>query len=351
MTPALVAAGWLGLGVAAGATTMDPHLAAALAGGTVPGPVLPPAAAAANTIPVPPVPVLSPVTPSPASSVTVVQPLAVAPHPAATLAATVTTVTVTGSPIPYEDLHKHASLVLMPTAYAAHFAKRTGENAEVFMAWYIGTLYNEKGLFIAPLFSLFIGADAKWAILGEKRIRPAFAIGYFGGLGVPFTGGAAKASSLAGRQTVRQAIVHDAYGVLSKSFGPVSLTAGGMYGIKKAFPVVFPMLRNLSYTTKSNPAPDTKITAWGGGELHILGRRFKAEAVTFPEIRKDRPWLVQAGFDGFLGFDFAYVKDPIGYQVLGYYMLPFYRWPDKKRLEKEAERVRSRPAAGWTDRH
>jgi len=249
--------------------------------------------------------------------------------------------------VPYEELHKHASLVIMPSAFSAHYKGPTGENAEVFLAWYIGTLYNEKGLFIAPIFSLFVGADLKWAFLGEKTIRPAFAVGYYGGLGQPFTGGAVKASALAGKQAVKQAFMNDGYLVVGKHFGPVSVSAGALYGFKKAFPLFIPMLRNGSYSTTDNPASDTLWTAFGGMDIALRGQHIKVEAITLPVKPKVilpgetyvQPWLIETHVDAFLGFDLAYLKDRVGYEVIGYYLLPFYRWPDKKRLEKEAEKI------------
>lgn len=249
--------------------------------------------------------------------------------------------------VPYEELHKHASIVIMPSAFSAHYKGPTGENAEIFLAWYIGTLYNEKGLFIAPIFSLFVGADLKWAFLGEKTIRPAFALGYYGGLGQPFTGGAVKASALAGKQALKQTFVHDAYLVTGKHFGPVAVNAGALYGFKKAFPLFIPMLRNGSYSTTANPPSDTIWTAFGGLDISLREQHIKVEVITLPlkptdlapgEVY-DRPWLIQTHVDAFLGFDLAYLKDRIGYEVIGYYLLPFYRWPDKKRLEKEAEKM------------
>jgi len=282
--------------------------------------------------------------------------VAVAGAPSSTVAVAGLTATVTGTPggikpkpggpppkpaivVPYEELHKHASLVIMPSAFSAHYSGPTGENAEVFLAWYIGTLYNEKGLFIAPIFSLFVGADLKWAIIGEKDIRPAFAFGYYGGLAQPFTGGAVKASSLAGQQAIKQSFVHDAYLVMGKHFGPVSFDVGAMRGFKRAFPQFIPMLRNTSYTTTANPASPSLWTAFGGMDLALKEQHIKIEVITLPEETVNRPWLIESHVDSFLGFDLAYLKDRIGYEVIGYYLLPFYRWPDKKRLEKEAEKA------------
>ena len=213
----------------------------------------------------------------------------------------------------------------------------------MFLAWYIGTLYNERGLFIAPIFSLYVGADAKWALISERGYRPAFAFGYYGGLGVPFTGGAARTTAIAKQKSqMKQAFMHNAYGAISKRSGPFTASLGGMYGIKKAFPLFIPMLRNSSYTTKSNPASDTVITAFGGLDFAWRGRHFKLEVITLPAEREARPWLVQTHIDNFMGFDIAYLKDRVGYQVVGYYLLPFIRWPDKKRLVKEQEKLRSR---------
>jgi len=242
-------------------------------------------------------------------------------------------------PVPYEALHRRASLVMMPTAYAAHMKGPTGENAEVFLLWYIGTLYDERGLWIAPISTLFIGADLKWSFLSEKGGRPAAALGYLGGLEVPFTGGVIKVSGLAAQQQIKQSFVHDAYMVLSHQFGPLAVTGGAMYGFKKGFPVILPMLRNPNFSTKANPAPIVPWTAFGGIDLALGERHIKVEVLTLPEVTVDRPWLVNTYLGGILGFDFAYLKDRIGYEVLGYYQLPFYRWPDQKRLEKERDRM------------
>lgn len=243
------------------------------------------------------------------------------------------------APVPYEELHRRASLIMFPTAYAAHFKGPTGENAEVFLLWYIGTLYDERGLSIAPISTLFIGADLKWSFLSEKGLRPAAALGYVGGLQVPFTGGVIKTSGLAEQKDIKQSFVHDAYMVLSRSFGPLALTGGAMRGIKKAFPVILPMLRNPNFSTKPNPAPEVLWAAFAGADLAVFGRHFKFEVMTLPEVEIDRPWLVNTHLGGILGFDFAYLRDRIGWELLGYYQLPFYRWPDQKRMEKERDRL------------
>ncbi len=245
-------------------------------------------------------------------------------------------------PVPFEDLHKRATIVIMPSAYAAHVHKSTGENLEVFLAWYIGTLYTEQGLFIAPLFSLFIGADAKWAFLAEKKYRPAVATGYYGGMGLPFTGGAVQATSLAEKE-VRQTFMHNVYGVMSKRFGSFTVSGGTMYGFKKAFPRFLPMLRNSKFSDpkKPNQPSEMLVTAFGGLDLEFKGKHIiKIEVITVPQERMDRPWLIQSRVEAFLGFDIAYLKDRFGYEVMGYYLLPFIRWPNKKRLEKERERLR-----------
>jgi len=246
------------------------------------------------------------------------------------------------APVPYEELHRRAQLVLMPSAYAAHYKGPTGENAEVFLLWYIGTLYDQRGLWIAPISTLFIGADLKWSFLSEKGGRPAAALGYLGGLEIPFTGGVIKVSGLAAQQQTKQAFVHDAYMVLSHRVGPFAVTGGAMYGIKKAFPMILPMLRNPNFTTKANPAPIVPWTAFGGVDLALGERHLKVEVLTLPQVTEDRPWLVNTYLGGILGFDFAYLKDRIGYEVLGYYQLPFYRWPDQKRMEKERDRMTAR---------
>jgi hypothetical protein len=265
----------------------------------------------------------------------------VAPKPVLTRTVSAAAAKPAVVPVPYEELHRKASLILCPTAYAAHYKGPTGENAEVFLLWYIGTLYDQRGLSIAPISTLFIGADLKWSFLSERGGRPAAAIGYLGGLEVPFTGGVVKVSNVVGQPQVKQSVVHDAYMVLSHGFGPLSLSAGAMYGIKKAFPVILPMLRNPNFITRPNPPPDTIWTAFGGADLALLGRHFKVEVITLPEVEVDRPWLVNTYLGGILGFDFAYIRDRIGWELLGYYQLPLYRWPDQKRLEKERDRMAS----------
>lgn len=244
-------------------------------------------------------------------------------------------------PVPYEELHRRASLVMCPTAYAAHFKGPTGENAEVFLLWYIGTLYDQRGLSIAPISTLFIGADLKWAFLSERGGRPAAAIGYLGGLEVPFTGGVVRVSTLANQTPIRQAFVHDVYAVLSRNLGPIAVSGGALYGIKKAFPVILPMLRNPNFSTIRNtpPPPEIVWTAFAGFDLTLAKRHFKVEVMTLPQVNEDRPWLVNTYLGGILGFDFAYLRDRIGWELLGYYQLPFFRWPDQKRLEKERDRM------------
>ncbi|MEK7475579.1 MAG: hypothetical protein AAB152_08085 [Candidatus Coatesbacteria bacterium] len=263
----------------------------------------------------------------------------VAPRPSFTRTAAAAPAKPAPPPVPYEELHQKASLIVCPSAYAAHYKGPTGENAEVFLMWYIGTLYDERGLSIAPISTLFIGADLKWAFLSERGGRPAAAIGYLGGLEVPFTGGVVKVSTVTAQKQTKQSIVHDVYMVLSHGLGPLSLSAGALYGIKKAFPLILPMLRNPNFTTKPNPAPDTIWTAFGGADLAVLGRHFKVEVLTLPEVEVDRPWIVNTHLGGILGFDFAYLRDRIGWELLGYYQLPLYRWPDQKRLEKERDRM------------
>jgi hypothetical protein len=279
-----------------------------------------------------------------ASSSTAFAPIAPAakPKPGATKAKPKPAAKPEGPPVPVDELHKRAVVVITPTGYAAHIGKETGENLEIFLAWYIGTLYNEKGLFIAPIFSLYVGADAKWSFIGEKKYRPAVAAGYYGGLGVPFTGGAVRASSVATKSQVKQALMHNGYVSLSKRVGAFAFTAGSMYGIKKAFPLFIPMLRNGSFSTKPNPASDTMVTAFGGVDFSWHERHFKLEVITLPQETGFRPWLIQTHIDNFLGFDIAYLRDRIGYQVMGYYLLPFVRWPDKKRLGKEQAKIRER---------
>ncbi len=260
--------------------------------------------------------------------------------------------------ISFEELHDRASLVMMPSAYAAHVGRETGENARAILAWYIGTLYNEEGLFIAPIFSLFAGVDAKWSFIRERRTWPATALGYYGGLTMPFTGGAIrtsmalKASSTEGEQEdqLKQAWLNNLYGVMSKRFGRFAFSWGGIYGLKKALPRIYPMLRNSSYSTTPNPASDLKWTAFGGVDFSWRKGHIKLEVVTLPETIEPaydddaavRPWLIQSHIDGFLGFDLGYLRDRIGYEVIGYYMLPLMRWPNKKRLEKEVERAQAR---------
>lgn len=242
-------------------------------------------------------------------------------------------------PTLFDELHKRAMLVMMPTGYAAHVHKETGENLEVFMAWYIGTFYTEQGLLIAPLFSLYIGIDAKWSFLAEKKYRPAVAVGYYGGLGLPFSGGAVRGSNLA-QKDLRQTFMNNFSGALSKRFGPVRFTGGALYGLKKAFPQLLPMLRNTAFSfNKANPVSETVITAYGGFDVTFKSRHFKFEVITLPQEKENRPWLFQSRIDGFLGFDMAYLKDRFGYEIIGYYLMPFFRWPNKKRLDKEQERL------------
>ncbi len=240
--------------------------------------------------------------------------------------------------LPTEDeMHKRTYLVMLPSAFAANYRGATGANLNVFMGWYIGTFYNEKGLFIAPLFTLLIGADGKWAFLGESRAFPGVAAGYFTGLALPFTGGGVKASGVSQN---KQTDVHNVYGVMSKRVGPLSFSAGAMYGIKRALPRVVPMLRNASYTTKTIPRSESLWTAFGGVDASYREQHLKVEVLTIPEdLPEVRPWLVQTHIDGFLGFDIAYMKDAVGYEVLGYYLLPFFRWPDKRDFEKQRERL------------
>jgi hypothetical protein len=264
-------------------------------------------------------------------------------------------------PAYYENLHKRAMIVNLPSAYAAHVGKDTGENAEVFLAWYIGSLYRYdqvgdydrvRGLFIQQIMSLYIGADLKWAFIRESGWWPAFAAGYYGGFGLPsFAGGTVKASTVAKdadknkvkREETKSAFMHNGYAVMSERFGWLTASAGAMYGFKKGFPQFIPMLRNASFTTVSNPASKEMLTLFGGLDLAWKYRHFKLEIATVPmEPSATRPWLIQTHIDEFLGFDFALVKDAVGYQVVGYYVLPFFRWPDQKRLAKEYERTKAR---------
>ena len=244
-------------------------------------------------------------------------------------------------PVPFSELHKRAVLIMMPTGYAAHVHKTTGENLEVFLAWYIGTFYNEEGLFIAPIFSLLIGADAKWSFISEKKYRPAVAIGYYGGLAVPFTGGAVQASSVASDK-IEQTFIHNGFASMSKRVGFVTATGGAMYGIKKPFALFLPMLRNSSYAIEGNPASEAIWTAFGGLDVVIKKMHIKLEVITLPDEKENRPWLIQSHIDAFLGFDIGYTRDRLGYQVVGYYLLPFMRWPSRKRMEKERDRMRLR---------
>ena len=264
-----------------------------------------------------------------------------------------------------EDLHKRAVIVNLPTAYAAHVGKATGENAEVFLAWYIGSLYRYdevgdydrvRGLFIQQIMSLYIGADLKWAFLRESSWRPALAAGYYGGFGLPsFAGGTVKASTTAKdvkadknkvkREEAKSGFMHNGYAVMSKQFSWLTISAGALYGFKRAYPAFIPMLRNSSFTTVSNPASGELVTVFGGLDLAWKYRHFKVEIVTVPmepSTISARPWLIQTHIDDFIGFDFALVRDAVGYQVVGYYVLPFIQWPDKKRLTKEYDRTRAR---------
>jgi len=235
-----------------------------------------------------------------------------------------------------EELHKRTILVMFPSAYAGHYGGGTGTNLNLFMSWFIGTFYNEKGLFIAPIFSLFLGADAKWAFLEDRDVLPGVALGYLGGLALPFTGGGVAASGVA---KMKQTDVHNGYLVASKRFGPVAFSLGGMRGINRAFPRLIPMLRNASYTTKTILRPDSIWTVYGGFDASYREQHLKFEVTTFPGEIVSRPWLFQTHLDGFLGFDIAYLRDSIGYEVIGYYQIPFFRWPDKRQLEKEREKL------------
>ena len=281
--------------------------------------------------------VVPPASPAASSTVSV----GARPRPAPRAAPVSRTASGTTVTVPFEDLHKRAQLVMMPTGYAAHMKGRTGENAEVFLAWYIGTLWNESGLSIARLFSLYIGADGKWSFLEEKGVRPAAAIGYYGGLLVPYTGGTVRASALAQQQkdATKQAFVHDFYLALSKSFGPVSFTGGAMYGVKKAFPRAFPMLRDPATITVGNPPPESLWTGFGGMDIAFRQQHFKVEVITPPFDEVYKPVLVQTHIDAFMGFDVAYLHDRFGWEIIGYYILPFLRWPDKNALIKEVEKA------------
>ncbi len=281
--------------------------------------------------------------------------------------------------VAFEELHKRASIVMLPSAFAAHVKAPTGENVEIFFSWYIGSFYSQSvqrdgkiisGPDIRAIFSMFIGADAKWAFLGERRIRPASAFGYYGGLLLPFAGGPVRASEIAKKEAQKkqaagtkagkaeeellsQVFVNNLYLALSKNFGPVAVTAGGMYGLKKSMPLFFPALRSPFTSAVRNPPSPTPWLAFGGLDFTWRGQHLKVEVATLPEpLEKleiaSRPWLVQTHIDGFLGFDVAFVKDPIGYEIIGYYLLPFVRWPDKKRLEKETERLRARRTGAVT---
>lgn len=235
-----------------------------------------------------------------------------------------------------DELHKRTILVMFPTAYAGHYEGGTGPNLNIFMSWFIGTLYNEKGMFIAPIFSLLLGADAKWSFLEDRGFLPGMAVGYLGGLALPFSGGGVAASGVA---KAKQTDIHNGYLVASKRFGPVAFTVGGMRGIKRAFPRIIPLLRNASYTTKAIPTPESLWSVWGGIDASYREQHMKIEVTTFPEEKVNRPWLFQTHLDGFLGFDLAYLRDAIGYEVIGYYQIPFFRWPDKRQLEKEREKL------------
>jgi hypothetical protein len=248
-------------------------------------------------------------------------------------------------PVPYEELHKRTQLVILPTGYAAHMRGTTGENAEIFMNWWIGTFYDERGLSIAPISTLIIGADLKYSFLADKGGIPAAAIGYFGGFALPFAGGAVRAGDLAKQRGIKQTFVHNASLALSKRVGPVSFTVGMLYGFKAAYPVILPMLRNPSFSTMSNPSTSEYISVYGGFDLVLGSRHIKVEALTIP-AEPEHPWMIHSKVDQFLGFDLAFIKDRIGYEIVGYYLLPFYRWPDKKRLEKERDRQAARKKRG-----
>ena len=321
------------------------------AGAPAPAPAPAPAAVPASATLMAPVPASATLlAPRPIGGTAFLQPVPAAsstaavsarPRAAARPAAVSRTASGTTITVPFEDLHKRAQLVMMPTGYSAHTKGRTGENAEVFLAWYIGTLWNESGLSIARLFSLYIGADGKWSFLEEKGIRPAAAIGYYGGLLVPYTGGTVRASAMAGQQkdVTKQVFVHNFYMALSKSFGPLAFTGGGMYGVKKGFPRVFPMLRDPATITVPNPPPEDLWTAFGGFDLSFKDQHFKVEVITPPLDKVYRPVLVQTHIDAFMGFDVAYLQDRFGWEVIGYYILPFIRWPDKNALVKEVEKA------------
>lgn len=239
--------------------------------------------------------------------------------------------------LPSEDeLHKRAVLVMLPSSCAAHYDGGTGANLNIFMAWYIGTFYNEKGLSIAPISTLLIGGDAKWSFIEDRSWIPSVAAGYYGGFALPFVGGAVQATGVA---KVKQTDFHNVSGIIGKRFGPIALSTGALYGIKRAFPRLIPMLRNASFTTKVVPQSQSMWTAYGGLDFAWREQHFKVEAITLPEETVLRPWLVQTHFDGFLGFDIAYLKDVIGYEVIGYYQFSFFRWPDKRQFEKEREKL------------
>ena len=240
--------------------------------------------------------------------------------------------------VSFEEMHKRTVIVMAPSAYAAYVGGTTGENFRVFLSWYIGTLSNETGLYIAPIFSLLVGVDGKWAFLEERKGIPAMAAGYYGGLAVPFTGGAVRAVEAAEQ---KQTFLHNIYGVMSKQFGPLTFSGGAMYGLKKPFPIFIPMLRNSTFTASAVTPSDRPVTVFGGMDFVFKQSHFKIEVLTVPDETENRPWLVQTHIDGFLGFDLAYLKDAVGYEIIGYYLLPFFRWPDKKQLEKEIDRAKA----------
>jgi hypothetical protein len=132
--------------------------------------------------------------------------------------------------------------------------------------------------------------------------------------------------------------------VMGKKLGPITVSGGALYGIKRAFPRVIPMLRNASYTKKAIPQSLSLWTAYAGLDFAWREQHFKLEVLTLPEEKTLRPWLIQTHIDGFLGFDVAYLRDAAGFEVVGYYQISFFRWPDKRRLEKEREKVLDRMA-------
>jgi len=207
-----------------------------------------------------------------------------------------------------------SGLVLVPTAPAddrSHIAI----NVDVLFTYFIGEMFGEvrhQFDYFEPLRTWVLSGDVKWRFKRENARSPALALGALGSSLMTAQGiGPNSPLEFAGEW------LGSLYLVGSKSLGNYRVHLGFMWGS-------IPQILNFLSPDISLDSPNTIFL---GFDTRIFGqRRISVEAL----LPSSDSYLIDLHVDRFLSFDFAFLKIPEGYSVIGFYNFRVGLFPPKK---------------------